>query len=46
MIILCSTNIVNESGKRLDAYISNQNEEITRTTAQRLIEQGAILVNG
>ena len=43
---MCSTNIVNESGKRLDAYISNQNEEITRTTAQRLIEQGAILVNG
>ena len=41
-----STNIVSESGKRLDAYISNQNEEITRTAAQRLIEQGNILVNG
>ena len=41
-----STNIVNESGKRLDAYVSSQNEEITRTAAQRLIEQGNILVNG
>ena len=37
--------IVNESGKRLDAYIATQNEEITRTAAQRLIEQGNILVN-
>jgi len=37
--------IVNESGKRLDAYISSQDEEITRTSAQRLIEQGNILVN-
>ena len=41
-----STNIVNEEGKRLDAYVSSQNEEVTRTTAQRLIEQGNILVNG
>lgn len=41
-----STNIVNEAGKRLDAYVSSQNEEITRTSAQRLIEQGNILVNG
>lgn len=38
--------IVIESGKRLDAYVSSQNEEITRTSAQRLIEQGHILVNG
>ena len=38
--------IVNESGKRLDAYVAIQNEEITRTSAQRLIEQGNILVNG
>ena len=37
---------VNESGKRLDAYVSSQSEEITRTAAQRLIEQGNILVNG
>lgn len=37
--------IVDESGKRLDAYISSKNEEMTRTTAQRLIEQGNILVN-
>lgn len=38
--------IVKENGKRLDAYISSVNEEITRTAAQRLIEQGNILVNG
>ena len=38
--------IVYESGKRLDAYVASQDEEITRTAAQRLIEQGAILVNG
>ena len=37
--------VVKEAGKRLDAYISSQKEEITRTTAQRLIEQGNILVN-
>ena len=36
----------NEQGKRLDTYISSQNEKITRTSAQRLIEQGNILVNG
>ena len=39
-------NVVKESGKRLDAYVSSQIEEITRTAAQRLIEQGNILVNG
>ena len=38
--------IVKENGKRLDAYVSSQDEEITRTAAQRLIEQGLILVNG
>jgi len=38
--------IVEESGKRLDAYVASQDEEITRTAAQRLIEQGVILVNG
>ena len=37
--------IVDESGKRLDAYISSIDKEMTRTTAQRLIEQGNILVN-
>ena len=37
--------IVDESGKRLDAYIATVDQEITRTTAQRLIEQGNILVN-
>ena len=38
--------VVEESGKRLDAYVSSHAEDITRTTAQRLIEQGNILVNG
>ena len=38
--------VVKDKGKRLDAYIANMNDEITRTTAQRLIEQGHILVNG
>lgn len=38
--------IVEESGKRLDAYITSIDSEITRTAAQRLIEQGNILVNG
>ena len=38
--------VVAESGKRLDAYIASKNEEITRTSAQRLIEQGNVLVNG
>ena len=37
--------LVKESGKRLDAYIASINEEITRTTAQRLIEKGNILVD-
>ena len=35
-----------EKGKRLDAYISSANTDITRTSAQRLIEDGNILVNG
>lgn len=38
--------IVEEPGKRLDVYVPSQDEEITRTSAQRLIEQGNILVNG
>ena len=38
--------IVEESGKRLGAYITSIDSEITRTAAQRLIEQGNILVNG
>ena len=37
--------IVNENGKRLDAYIANQDKELTRSAVQRLIEQGNILVN-
>lgn len=35
-----------EQGKRLDMYVANQNSEITRTAAQRMIEQGNVLVNG
>ncbi len=38
--------IVKEEGKRLDAYISSIDEEITRTMAQKLIEKEQILVNG
>ena len=38
--------IVKEKGKRLDAYTASINEDITRTSAQRLIEQGNVLVNG
>ena len=33
-------------GRRLDSYISSINNEITRTAAQRLIDEGHILVNG
>ena len=35
-----------ESGKRIDAYISNVDAEISRTAAQRLIEEESVLVNG
>ena len=35
-----------EKGQRLDSYIASQDSEITRTSAQRLIEEGNILVNG
>ena len=28
-----------EKGKRLDAYVASKNEDITRTAAQRLIEE-------
>ena len=35
-----------EKGERLDSYIASQDSEITRTSAQRLIEEGNILVNG
>ena len=35
-----------DNGKRLDAYIASQNTEITRTSAQRLIQEEHILVNG
>ena len=38
--------IVEENGKKLDACITSIDSEITRTAAQRLIEQGNILVNG
>ena len=35
-----------EKGKRLDTYIPSVGIDITRTSAQRLIEDGNILVNG
>ena len=35
-----------EKGKRLDTYIPSVDTDITRTYAQRLIEDGNILVNG
>lgn len=35
-----------EKGKRLDTYITSVDTDITRTSAQRLIEDGNILVNG
>lgn len=35
-----------EKGKRLDTYIPSVDTNITRTSAQRLIEDGNILVNG
>lgn len=35
-----------EQGKRLDVYLTNKSSETTRTTAQRLIEQENVLVNG
>lgn len=35
-----------EKGKRLDTYIPSVDTGITRTSAQRLIEDGNILVNG
>ena len=34
-----------DQGKRLDTYVSNQNNDLTRTAVQRLIEQEKILVN-
>ena len=36
----------NESSKRIDAYISTVEEEISRTAVQRLIEEEIITVNG
>lgn len=35
-----------QSGKRLDSYIAEIDETISRTSAQRLIEENHILVNG
>ena len=35
-----------EAGKRIDAYISSVDTEISRTAAQRLIEEESIKVNG
>ena len=37
---------IGEENKRIDAYIPSKNTEISRTAAQRMIEDGMILVNG
>ena len=39
--------IVNEEekGKRLDVYIASKDDETTRTSSQRQIEQGNVVVN-
>ena len=36
----------NEQNKRLDMYIAEEKEELSRTTIKRLLEDGNILVNG
>lgn len=36
----------NEKGKRIDAYISQKEKELSRTAIQRLIDEGNILLNG
>ena len=39
--------IVKENNqKRLDSYVTDKLSKLSRTTAQRLIEDGKILVNG
>ena len=38
--------VAQESGKRLDSYIASLDENITRNSAQRMIEEGLILVDG
>ncbi len=35
-----------DNGKRLDSFVSEQNEKVSRSLAQKLIEEGKILVNG
>ncbi len=35
-----------EAGKRIDAYLSNKNEDTSRVTIQRLIDEEKVLVNG
>lgn len=36
----------NDKDKRLDVYIASQDENVTRSSAQRQIEQGNVVVNG
>lgn len=35
-----------EAGKRIDAYLSNKNEDTSRVAIQRLIDEEKVLVNG
>ena len=37
---------VQEGGERLDAFLARQEAGLTRSAAQRLLEQGAVLYNG
>ena len=37
---------VEESGERIDALLARNGEELSRSAAQRLIEEGLVLVNG
>ena len=36
---------IEDEGKRIDAYLSNKNEELSRVAIQRLIDEDKILVN-
>ena len=40
------TLIADQSGERLDAFLARQGENMTRSAAQRLIEEGLVTLNG
>ena len=43
---ICLTTELSDAGKRLDAYLSEYLEGYSRTYAQKLIDQGLVLVDG